>query len=239
VELIWYFFLYSILGYICEVIYCSVPLKRWVNRGFLYGPWIPVYGFGALAAIAIQQVAPHPVAFFMLSVLVISIIEYLTGWLLERVFHLRLWDYRDHTFQLHGRICLQNALIFGFLALVVGYIIHPFFASRITILPERLRSIGASGMLIVLAVDTTASISSMAVFADRLGRIKHLRSLVETRLEELAQDLRESIEGEITRISEQLRKSGNRLLDAFPAMHSNEFDRQLQAVRDLIRKHRK
>jgi uncharacterized membrane protein len=238
-EIIWYFFLYSILGYICEVIYCSIGQKRWVNRGFLHGPWIPVYGFGALAALGIKEYVPHPAIFFLLAILATSMIEYITGWMLETVFHIRLWDYRDHRFQLHGRICLLNALLFGLLALGVGYGLHPMIAPIVNSFSERLRSFGASGMLLILAVDTTASISSMAVFADRLNRVKNLHSLIENRLEELTQELRDSLEGELARIFEQLRKSGTRLLNAFPTMHADALDRQLQSVRDLMKKHRK
>lgn len=241
-SIIWYFFIYSIIGYLCEILYCSVGAKRFVNRGFLHGPYIPVYGFGGLAtAMLLSSFASNAVLVFIGALVITSVIEYVAGFLLERLFHIRLWDYSRRRLHIRGRVCLLNSILFGLLSLLVVYGIHPFLQEVVSNLPERLLSGGASVMLLTLGVDTTASILSMAAFTDRLQRIKRLKSMLEPRIELLAQGrqrLVEALDAEVARVAEQLRRSGNRILDAFPGIGSEELDMPLKVIRDMIEKRR-
>ena len=87
------FFIYSVLGYFCEVVYCSVGQKRFVNRGFLYGPYLPIYGFGSLiVTVLLDPLSKWPVAVFILAFILTSCLEYFTSWLLEKFFSVKLWD---------------------------------------------------------------------------------------------------------------------------------------------------
>lgn len=239
---LWYFFLYSMIGYLCEICYCSISEKRFVNRGFLHGPYIPVYGFGGVAvAVLVTDLKNWPILVFLGGMGITSIIEYGAGVLLERVFHIRLWDYRARKFHIRGRVCLGNSVLFGLLSLAVVYFIHPVMQQSLANLPERLRSAGASVMLLSLAVDTTTSAMGMAAFTERLQRVKRLKAMLEPRLELLSQGrqrLVEALEAEIVRVSEQLRKSGNRILDAFPSIGSDELDMPSSLIRELIDKRR-
>ena len=113
-EFILHFFIYSILGYISEVIYCSIPQHRFVNRGFLYGPYLPIYGFGGL----IVYVLPAPIKgniflLFASAFVLTSCLEYFTSWLLEKCFSVKLWDYSKHFGNINGRVCLLNSTLFG------------------------------------------------------------------------------------------------------------------------------
>ena len=110
-----YFFVYSFIGYIIEIIYCSIAEKRIVSRGFLFGPILPVYGFGMVAVLlATKTVRDNLVLTFLVSMLVCSTIEYFTSWLMETLFQVKWWDYSEDTkFNLNGRICLHNSLLFG------------------------------------------------------------------------------------------------------------------------------
>ena len=84
------FMIYSFFGYLSEVTYCSIPAKRFVNRGFLYGPYLPIYGFGGLIVVIIlSPLHAHPVAVFALAMLLTSILEYFTSWLLEKLFSIK------------------------------------------------------------------------------------------------------------------------------------------------------
>lgn len=241
-KVIWYFFLYSVLGYVCEVLYCSIPARRFVNRGFLHGPYIPVYGFGGVAGILLLSSYRDKVfVVFLLGMVVSSVIEYIAGFFLEHLFHVRLWDYRDHRFQIRGRVCLSNAVLFGLLILVVIYGIHPIIEQSVGTIPERLRSIGASGMLLVLAVDTTASVLGMVAFTGRLAQAKRLKAMLDSKLEIISQGrqhLIESIESEIAKISDQLRRSGKRIFDAFPGIKADDFEAQLVNIRMMIAERR-
>lgn len=102
-----FFYLYSFIGWACEELYCSIPAKRWVNRGFLKGPVCPIYGCGALMALfLLRPLYPWPLALFFGAVVASGVLEYFTGWAMEKLFHTRWWDYSHRRFHLQGRVCL-------------------------------------------------------------------------------------------------------------------------------------
>lgn len=113
-QYIFFFFLGAFLGYLWEVLLFYVQDGVFCNRGFLYGPWFPVYGVGAvLMLLILRRFQKHPVKVFFLAVLLGSFVELFIGWFLAQVFHLRYWDYHDYPLQLGGYICLYSALGFG------------------------------------------------------------------------------------------------------------------------------
>ena len=99
-QLMLYFTVYSILGWVCECIYCSVPAKKFVNRGFLSGPYCPIYGFGALIVIGVlAPLGYNAAAIFFGGMILASILEYCSGFLLEQIFHMQWWDYSTCPFK--------------------------------------------------------------------------------------------------------------------------------------------
>ena len=125
-EILFYFFVYAIAGWICEDIYCGIGQRKFVNRGFLYGPYCPIYGFGSL--IVIYLLSPfydHPLLVFIGGVIFTSLLEYLTSWIMEVLFQERWWDYSSYPFNINGRVCLRNSLLFGVMAFVLMYLVHP------------------------------------------------------------------------------------------------------------------
>ena len=106
--------IYSFLGWIVECTYCVLGTGVWINRGFLYGPFIPIYGFGAVLVLGAINYLPNNIfIIFLGSIIITSILEYLTSYLMELFFHTRWWDYSELPFNLNGRICLLNSLLFG------------------------------------------------------------------------------------------------------------------------------
>lgn len=131
-----YFVLYSFLGWMCETIYCSIDDKKFVNRGFLNGPFCPIYGTGALLVIDIfMKYKDDLLVLFILSVVITSIVEYITSYLLEKIFNLQLWDYSTYSFNLNGRVCLKNSLLFGVLSILAVEVIHPAVEGFLSRLP--------------------------------------------------------------------------------------------------------
>lgn len=121
-----YFFIYAIIGWICEVVYCSIPEKKFINRGFLNGPYCPIYGVGALIIITfLMPYVRDPILVFFIGVILTSTLEYITSWGMEKLFHAKWWDYSDHKFNINGRICLLNSVLFGILCVVLMYVVHP------------------------------------------------------------------------------------------------------------------
>lgn len=121
-----YFTIYSFLGWVCESTYCSIGQKKLVNRGFLNGPFCPIYGFGALLVISILSPFVNNIpVLFIASIIVTSTLEYITSYVLEKIFHMSWWDYSTYKYNINGRVCLQNSLMFGLLSLFVMLVIHP------------------------------------------------------------------------------------------------------------------
>lgn len=122
------FFIASIIGYFVEIICCSFQEKKFVfNRGFLLGPYIPIYGVGTIiVAEFLYKYRSDPVVFFCMTVIICSFVEYFTSYIMEKIFKVRWWDYSNMVFNVNGRICLQNSLAFGLAGLVVIYTVYPF-----------------------------------------------------------------------------------------------------------------
>ncbi len=153
-----YFFVYAFIGYIIESIYCFIIDKKVVNRGFLFGPIIPVFGFGVVTIIfATRNVKDDLFLTFFVSMSACTIIEYFTGWLLEKLFGVKYWDYSQVTkYHLHGRICLSSSLLFG----VAGCVIMKLTQPNVVRLVDSLGNyqiIVATGLLFLVALDTIAS----------------------------------------------------------------------------------
>ena len=156
-QIAWYFVLYSFFGWCVEVIYHAAGAGIIVNRGFLCGPVCPVYGFGVIGVFGlIQRALPAmlslPAARFvsdeniwivlciyLIGVVVASAIELFAGWVLDKIFHARWWDYSREPFNLHGYICLRFSLIWGFAILLVVRIVQPILAHTGPVnIPERI-----------------------------------------------------------------------------------------------------
>ena len=143
VEYILFFFFYSIIGWISEVIYCYIKDKKFTNRGFLFGPICPIYGTGAISMlitltwckdIRFGKFYAGPLMVLLIGVVVCDIVEYLTSYLMEKLFHARWWDYSKKKFNLHGRICLEHSTYWGIFSVLLIYLIHPFGAEKLALL---------------------------------------------------------------------------------------------------------
>lgn len=119
------FLIGSLLGWVYEVLYCWIAEGLLRNRGILYGPWLPIYGIGALGIFAIKPVKGHPVLLFLLCAVIVGTVEYVIGYVGIYVFGLRLWDYRGLLLNLDGIICLASVVCFAVMGLVFHYFLEP------------------------------------------------------------------------------------------------------------------
>ncbi len=235
------FFIYSFLGYICEVIYCSVPQRRFVNRGFLYGPYLPIYGFGAMiVTVLLDPLHQWPLLVFLLSFLLTSVLEYFTSWLLEKLFSVKLWDYSKHKVNINGRVCLLNSTLFGIMGIVVEYLAKPVVDDLISLIPPRAVHLIAMALFALLVSDTVLSTAKMKAFRDALQRIRTLRAEAEERIAylqgqgkaELAQELRLRIEATLEKYREGVRSSARHIIASNPTLSSR--NEALQAQLDIL-----
>ena len=119
------FFIYSVIGWLWETIICSIHEKKFVYRGFLSGPYCPIYGFGALSFLLLASPFKGSwVGLFIAGTIIASVLEYITSYALEKSFNAKWWDYSDHKYNLNGRIALIPSLFWGFLSLVLIYFVN-------------------------------------------------------------------------------------------------------------------
>ena len=129
--------LYSVIGWISEMIYCYIYDKSFTNRGFLCGPLCPIYGFGSLFIVfLLSKFKYNPLLIFILGMIGCTIIEYITSYLMEKLFDSKWWDYSNYKYNIKGRICLLNSLIFGIGSIIIIYIIQPMVDMFINQLSE-------------------------------------------------------------------------------------------------------
>ncbi len=119
------FFLYGFFGWILESIYVSFLIRKPVNRGFLRGPLLPIYGTGAVMMLWVSLPVQNNLgAIYISGVIAATLLELITGWAMENLFKVRYWDYSEHAFNFHGYICLSSSLIWGFLTILLTQFIH-------------------------------------------------------------------------------------------------------------------
>lgn len=131
------FLTYSFLGWAMEVIGKLIQYKRFINRGFLIGPYCPIYGTGALLiTFLLKRYIDDPITLFIMAILVCGLLEYLTSYFMEKIYHARWWDYSQRKFNINGRVCLETIIPFGLLGMFIIYISNPFLIGKMEQLPE-------------------------------------------------------------------------------------------------------
>ncbi len=157
---------YCFAGWLAEVIYRSVTQRKFVNAGFLFGPFLPIYGIGAFLVLVLEHgLQDWPIAVrFAAFGLVITLLEYTAGYLSEKIFKLTLWDYSEYRFNLHGRVCLQFSLLWTLLAMGFVLFVHPEALRRAAMLPAGLVQIAAIVFMVYFWIDYTFSVISLAAF---------------------------------------------------------------------------
>lgn len=219
--LILIFFVYSFIGYVCEIISSSIVQKKLVNRGFLCGPYCPIYGVGSLfILLLLLRFKEDPVLIFVLGALITTCIEYFTSFVLEKIFHNKWWDYSYMKLHIHGRVCLQNTLLFGFGTLVIIYMAQPFIHEFLMKLNPNVMRIVAYSLLFIFIIDF---IYSVIIAYNLRNRIIICEELKNEKLAKIPGMLEKILKERV----EQFKTYPRRLLDAFPYLkdaNAKEFD---------------
>lgn len=163
-----YFVLYSFIGWISEVAYAAYLEKRFVNRGVLAGPICPIYGFGALFILGIDVfIKPGTMpayASVALAILITTILEYITGYILEKFFDIKAWDYSNEELNLHGRICAKFSLLWGIFAYLLLSFLHPMLSMYVNAIDPSFKQVAAILMLGLIIVDTAKTLARTDAF---------------------------------------------------------------------------
>lgn len=203
------FIIYSFLGWCMEVIGKLIEQKKFINRGFLIGPYCPIYGCGALLiTFLLKKYTGDPFVLFVMAIIVCGSLEYLTSYFMEKIFHARWWDYSQKKFNINGRVCLDTIIPFGLLGVFIMYVSNPFLLEKIEMLPEVALNIIFGILLAIWLIDNIVStnvISYVGKTTKEFGK-----SLDNT--EEITKKVKEALIGKSALY--------RRLLDAYPKIQS-------------------
>ena len=192
------FYLYCFLGWCFESTVVSVQQRHFVNRGFLRGPMLPIYGFGATILLHVSlPLYNRPAALFLASMAAATVFEYAVGVIMEKLFKVKYWDYSEHRFQFQGRICLQSSLCWGFLGLILARVIHPPVEWIVAGLPFVLLVVVDILFTAAFAGDVAVSVRTALDLAKLLEELDELRA----QGAQLRQELSESALVRLTNLS--------------------------------------
>ncbi len=170
------FFIFGFIGWIYESALVSLRKKTFVNRGFLNGPVIPIYGVGALIIFFIfWDYRKQPVLVFLGGMSLATLLEYFTSVLMERLFHARWWDYSTHRFNLKGRICLSVSLLWGFYSILMLQIFQPAIDAILRIVPRSLGEVAGYVIILLFIADIIITIVYTVQFDRLLQKLTKLR----------------------------------------------------------------
>ena len=193
-QFLWIFFVYAFLGWCTEVSYAALRTGKFVNRGFLNGPVCPIYGCGVVVVLAwLEPLKGNFVLLFLGSVVLTSALEWATGFVLEKLFRQRWWDYSDKPFNLGGYICLEFSVMWGFACLFVVDILHPSIEFFIRLIPHTLGWVLLGLFSAAMAVDLAATVRTIAKLNRQLDQIDQLARRLKTASNEFGENLADRV----------------------------------------------
>ncbi len=205
-KLFLFYMFYSFLGWIVEVIDLYIVEGKFVNRGFLIGPYCPIYGKSVLLiSLLLKRYENNVILLFTMSMIICTIVEYLGSYLLEKFFKTRWWDYSHKKFNINGRVCLENTLLFGIGSVIVMFVINPFINNLINLLPNYLLITISIILFLVYLTDNILSLVIILHFSKSFNNIRM----------DNTENVTELVKKELFK---QNKKLYNRLIKSFPKL---------------------
>ena len=227
-----YFFAYAFVGWLWESGYVSVRKRRWVNSGFLNGPIIPVYGFSMIAVLAaIAPFGDNLLVLYLASAAVITVIEYLTSWLMELLFHARWWDYSKVPLNLNGRVALPISAFWGLGVVLIVKFVHPLVATGVTWLATHYGIYAAIALIALGMFDFGFTLANALAFG---AATKRVGAAIEAKKAELKEKLDWLEAYRQDPHSPHLNAVQRRLVRSFPNLQLRDTDTTRQDFDDLI-----
>ena len=213
-ELFLLYIAYSTLGWCGEMLYCSIPKGHICEkRGFLNGFLCPIYGHGALLVLYLLHGGfQNPVLTFIFGAIVTSILEYFTSWIMEKLFHMRWWDYSHCKYQLNGRICLTNCIFFGLGCVLLCHVVNPPLLRWLMGIGPQYTVPIASFLFGLYIMDNVLSIRSAFQLSHRLDKLAKLQQEIRQHLDEKAQLYGARVEELTNRFMNGLEKANDEYL---------------------------
>ena len=212
-ELVWIFIIYAFIGWCTEVSYAALDTGKFVNRGFLNGPYCPIYGCGVVIVVAIlTPLKENLLILFAGSFLLTSVLEYITGYILEKVFHNKWWDYSDKPFNIKGYVCLKFSIYWGLACTFIMDIIHPIIYAAIRFIPFVLGVVLLSIIMCVFAADCIITVTTILKFNKRLKVMDEMAASIHRLSDEIGENIYENVTDVIEK-SEKFQETHVELMD--------------------------
>lgn len=232
------FFVYCMMGWVWESCYESFLNKKLLNRGFLNGPYIPIYGFGGTFILVVLQRFQAPllslasVKIYIIGAIGATILEYITSYVLEKVLKARWWDYSDYPLNLNGRICLIATLFWGLVAVLAINVLNPFLVKKYMAMPHDTVLIFASVMCTLFVVDLGVTINSIL---DLQSRLQLMMTIEAEKMIEIVS----GTTGNFSKYKNKFLNLGNpftkRIIESFPKLRftSSQMQKAFMKIKSL------
>ena len=213
-ELVWIFVVYAFLGWCTEVSYAALDTGTFVNRGFLNGPYCPIYGCGVVIVVSIlTPLKENLLILFLGSVILTTVLEFMTGFLLEKVFHNKWWDYSDKPFNIKGYVCLKFSVYWGLACTFIMDILHPIIYDTILWIPYTVGFLFISIFMLVFVIDCSITVSTILKLNHHLKIMDEMAAAIHRLSDEIGENIYENV-------SDVMERS-----EAFQENHAALFDR--------------
>ena len=200
------FIIYSFLGWAIETVRCSIRERKFVDRGFLLGPVIPIYGAGAILITRfLTRFYNDPIVLFIMAMVICGLLEYFTSFIMEKIFKARWWDYSDRKFNINGRVCLDNLVLFGILGLIIIYGLNTIIVPFVNNFSDKTMHILTIIFGVIILTDTCISFKVVTKVRSTTSKI-------------ITYEIKDNTAEITAKVREELSKvfMGRRLLNAFP-----------------------
>ena len=236
-QVVFFFLIYCVMGWIIESTYVSIKDRKLINRGFMRGPVIPIYGLGALTLrLTCLTVLKYPVLVFFTGMISCTILEYVAGMLMEAIFKIRYWDYTKQPLNINGYVCMGTSLSWGALGLLLNYVIHRPVEYIVTTMPYKVLLIITIIGSVIFVVDLTLAFKAafdVRAFVEGLNRAKDELAVMQKRLDVMAAYLGDSVTGTKNKAIEKLDNWSEGIEQKMERI-SDGFDNRIDVMSDSI-----
>lgn len=200
-QISWFFLIYSLLGWIVEVSFVALTRRKLVNRGFLNGPVCPIYGFGMISVLLVLEPFSDSLPLlFVGGMLLCTAVEFFGGWVLDKIFHMRWWDYSDQPLNFCGYICLGCSLLWGLGVVLIVRVVHPLIFKLVTMVPFKIGIVPLVLFYIVYAIDLVVTLKTIIGISKSLGEMEKIAAS----LHQLGDEMSQLVGGGVMDVSEKL-----------------------------------
>ncbi len=234
----WFYFFcwWSLFGWFLEVIVRTLETGGFENRGFLNGPFCPIYGFGVSMIIKIlSPIQNHLLLLYITSAVMCSSFELFVGVLMQKLFHAKWWDYSSEKFNFKGFICLRITLLWGVGSVMVIKIVNPMIMKGIDHIPHMFGNILSCFIMLIVVTDLAATLSDIRNFNKRLKQVDYIAKLLHDKSIALGENISDEVlilNNKYEKLSDQIKSS--RLVKAFPTMIPSKYAKTFKSIKNPL-----